>query len=101
DRHVLKLGFLREVDVVYAALPALTALGPEGVPLGLDLGPLGDDVSASRLLLDQLVSSKAGLSLNDGLNVLVANALDVGLLVHVVGSTGHPHQGDASYQQNS
>ncbi len=51
--HVLKLGFLGEVDVVDATI----AFQSNVYPLSFDLGPLGDDVSASGLLLDQLVSS--------------------------------------------
>ncbi len=103
-RHVLELSFLAEVNfVVTIPLPIrsvfMDTFGSIRIPRRLDLRPLGDDVSAPRLLLDQLVSGEAVLSLDDRLDVLVADAFDVRLLVHVVSSPCHADDGDAENQK--
>src|SRR5512137_2937850 len=71
------------------------------LPLGLELGPLGDDVTGAGLLLYQLLAVKASLGGNDHLYVLVADTLNGCLLVHVVGCTGHAYYGHGDNSQNS
>eukprot|EP00829_Urostomides_striatus_P006873 TRINITY_DN174_c0_g1_i6.p3 TRINITY_DN174_c0_g1~~TRINITY_DN174_c0_g1_i6.p3 ORF type:complete len:233 (+),score=-9.71 TRINITY_DN174_c0_g1_i6:440-1138(+) len=116
--HILELSFLGEVDVVHGAcsagwpgaidyvipyfrIPADRGVVPVELPLGFELSPLGDYVAGSGLFLYQLLAVKASLGGNDHLYVLVSNALDRCLLVHVVGCTGHADYGHGDNNQNS
>ena len=94
DGHVLKLGFLCEINAVHRTTGSCRPLAVAGngiisieFSFCLKLRFLSDYVSRSGLFLDQLLAAKAGLGGDDHLYILVAKALDGSLFVHVVGSS--------------
>ena len=105
DWHVLELSFLGEVDVVHCTGIGIYAGHLKSISsqlsLSFKLSPLGDHVSGSGLLLYQFLAMEARLGGNDHLYVLVSNALDRCLFVHIVSCTGHAYYGHGDYNQNS